>query len=245
MITVSSTTGPGDGPLPTLVVGPEQPRRRGKLRRRLLTGIALVAALGIGIGIGTAAGSNTSALNKANSQVSALEGQVASLKGQASSLTGQVSSLTGQVSSDNATVTAAQGKAATAQQTANANAAAAYKGREAALAQTYQGKEAALSAQQQTVKQQEATLKQELGQVQASQISGDGVYVVGKDIKAGTWHTNGSGNTGQNDCYFATLNSTDTTNIADNNNFDGAETVDVSSAYAFQVSGPCTWVLAG
>jgi hypothetical protein len=71
------------------------------------------------------------------------------------------------------------------------------------------------------------------------------VYVVGKDIKAGTWHTNGSGNTGQNDCYFATLNSTDTTNIADNNNFDGAETVDVSSAYAFQVSGPCTWVRVG
>lgn len=48
--------------------------------------------------------------------------------------------------------------------------------------------------------------------------------------------------TGQNDCYFATLNSTDTTDIADNN-FDGAETVDVSSAYAFETNGPCTWVL--
>lgn len=46
-----------------------------------------------------------------------------------------------------------------------------------------------------------------MGQLQANQISGDGVYVVGKD------------------------------NIADNNNFDGAETVDVSGAYAFQVSG--------
>lgn len=83
-----------------------------------------------------------------------------------------------------------------------------------------------------------------MGQLQASQISGDGVYVVGKDIKAGVYHTNGSGDTGQNDCYFATLNSTDTTDIADNNNFDGAETVNVSSAYAFQTNGPCTWVLA-
>jgi hypothetical protein len=46
-----------------------------------------------------------------------------------------------------------------------------------------------------------------------------------------------------NDCYFATLNSTDTTNIADNNNFDGPETVDVSGVYAFQINGPCTWVL--
>lgn len=68
------------------------------------------------------------------------------------------------------------------------------------------------------------------------------MYVVGKDIKPGVYHTNGSGDAGQNDCYYATLNSTDTFNIADNNNFDGPETVDVSSAYAFQISGPCTWV---
>jgi hypothetical protein len=45
------------------------------------------------------------------------------------------------------------------------------------------------------------------------------------------------------DCHFATLNSTDTSNSADNNNFDGPETVDVSGAYAFRISGPCTWVL--
>jgi hypothetical protein len=83
------------------------------------------------------------------------------------------------------------------------------------------------------------------GQLQASQISGDGVYVVGQDIKPGTYHTNGSGNTGQTDCYFATLNSTDTSNIADNNNFDGPETVDVSGAYAFEINGPCTWVRVG
>jgi hypothetical protein len=84
-----------------------------------------------------------------------------------------------------------------------------------------------------------------MGALQASQISGDGVYVVGKDIKAGMYHTSGSGNTGSNDCYFATLNSTDTSNIADNNNFDGSETVNVSSAYAFETSGPCTWVKVG
>jgi hypothetical protein len=62
-------------------------------------------------------------------------------------------------------------------------------------------------------------------------------------VGKGSWHTNGSGNAGANDCYFATLNSTDTTNIADNNNFDGPETVDVPGVYAFQVNGPCKWVL--
>ncbi len=67
------------------------------------------------------------------------------------------------------------------------------------------------------------------------------MYVVGQDIKPGVYHTNGSGDSGANDCYFATLNSTDTSNIADNNNFDGPETVDVSSAYAFEINGPCTW----
>ena len=196
-------------------------------------------ALGIGVGIGEAGhptGISQATYNASQAQVSTHKGQVAALKG-------QVSGLQTQVSNDNTTVANTQNTAATAQRTANANAAAAYKGKEATLSQTYQGKEATLSAQQRTVNQQEATLKQELGQVQASSISGDGVYVVGQDIKTGTWHTNGSGNTGQNDCYFATLNSTDTSNIADNNNFDGPETVDVSGAYAFQISGPCAWVL--
>lgn len=210
-----------------------------KWPRRLAIGGGLVLALGIGVGIGEAG--HSAGISQATYDAS--QAQVSSLKAQTSALNGQVSGLQTQVSSDNVTVAAARNRAATAQRTANANAAAAYEGREATLTQAYQSKEASLSAQQQTVNQQEATLKQELGQVQASSISGDGVYVVGQDIKAGTWHTNGSGNTGANDCYFATLNSTDTSNIADNNNFDGPETVDVSGVYAFQISGPCTWVL--
>lgn len=220
---MSGTTEPADGPLPNLVDTGQQ-RQRGKLRRRLLTGTAVAVALGIGIAIGAAIGNNTSALNAANTQVSALRSQVASLKGQVSSLDDSVASWKTQAQT--ATATAQDATA-----TANAKASAAYAARNAALNQ-----------QERTLKQQENTVAAELGQIQASQISGDGVYVVGKDIKAGVYHTNGSGDTGQNDCYFATLNSTDTLNIADNNNFDGAETVDVSSAYAFQINGPCTWV---
>jgi hypothetical protein len=228
MIKVSSTTGPADSPLPR----PVDKRQHGTVRRRVLIGVALVVALGVGIAIGAAAGSNTSALNAANSQVSSLKGQASALRGQMATLEGQVSSLEGQVSSLNDSVTSWKGQAEHATATADAKAAAAYAARNSALNQ-----------QAATLKQQQKTVAAEMGQLQANQITGDGVYVVGKDIKSGTWHTNGSGNTGQNDCYFATLNSTDTTNIADNNNFDGAETVDVSGAYAFQVSGPCTWVL--
>ena len=107
------------------------------------------------------------------------------------------------------------------------------------------GQSSSLKQQQTALPRQQRQLKAQLGEVQASQISDDAIYVVGKDIKPGVYHTDGSGDTGASDCYFATLNSTDTSNIADNNNFDGPETVDVSSAYAFEINGPCTWSRVG
>jgi hypothetical protein len=73
-------------------------------------------------------------------------------------------------------------------------------------------------------------------QGQATQISADGVYVIGTDIPGGTWHTSG----GQQ-CYEATLASTDTSNIIDNNNFTGPDTVSLAGAVAFQITGGCTW----
>lgn len=77
-------------------------------------------------------------------------------------------------------------------------------------------------------------------QGQATQISQDGVYVVGTDIPGGTWHTSG----GQQ-CYEATLASTDTSNIIDNNNFTGPDTVSLAGAKAFDISGGCTWTHEG
>jgi len=177
-------------------------------------------------------------------------------RAQVSSFKSQVSGLQTQVGTDNAAVATARTNAADAQQTANANAAAAYKSKQASLAQTYQSKqaglaqtyqtkEATLAATQKTAAGDQQTLNRELGQVQANTMSSDGTFVVGQDIKSGTYHTNGSGNAGANDCYYATLNSTDgsLTSIIANGNFDGPETMDLSGVYAFQVNGPCTWVL--
>lgn len=73
-------------------------------------------------------------------------------------------------------------------------------------------------------------------QGEATQISEDGVYVIGQDIPRGTWHTSGG-----TQCYEATLASTDTSNIIDNNNFSGPDTVDLSGAKAFDISTGCTW----
>ena len=73
-------------------------------------------------------------------------------------------------------------------------------------------------------------------QGEATQISADGVYVIGQDIPGGTWHTSGG-----SQCYEATLGSTDTSNIIDNNNFTGPDTVSLAGAKAFNISGGCTW----
>jgi hypothetical protein len=205
-----------------------------KWPRRAAIGVGLVAVLGVGVAIG-AAGHSTGVS----------QAEYTASQAQASSLRGQVSGLRAQVSTDNAAVATARTTAATAQQTANANAAAAYQSKQAALQATYQSKQAALQSQQQTVAGEQQTLKQELGEVQANTISSDGTFVVGQDIKPGTYHTNGSGNAGANDCYYATLNSTDgsLTSIIANGNFDGPETISLSGVYAFQANGPCTWNL--
>jgi hypothetical protein len=65
----------------------------------------------------------------------------------------------------------------------------------------------------------------------------EGTYVIGTDIKAGEYHTNGS-----SDCYWATLKSLDTSDIDDNNLGAGPQTIEVpSSDKALQIRGDCTF----
>jgi hypothetical protein len=137
----------------------------------------------------------------------------------------QITRLQAKVSTEQANVTSEQNKLAVAQQTAQdavskANAAAAAK----------------YASRENTVQAMQHKLARELGIVAKSTISADGVYVVGRDIPSGTYHTSGGGQ-----CYYATLGSTDTGNILDNNNITGPATVDLSGAAAFQISGGCTW----
>ena len=217
---------------------PQVPYWRRRWPKRAGIAVLALVVLLLGVGIGSSANNNAGALTSARSANVSLRGQVSTLHNQVGTLQGQVGSLQGQLTAAQAQASNAVTAATSA---ANAKAAAAYAARNAALGQ----QAATLKQQQATLAQQQQAVKAQMGELQASQLSGDGVYVVGKDIQAGVYHTNGSGNTGANDCYFATLNSTDTSNIADNNNFDGPETVDVSSAYAFEISGPCTWVQVG
>lgn len=74
-------------------------------------------------------------------------------------------------------------------------------------------------------------------------MNGDGVYVVGTDIKHGVWHTKGAltDNIDPN-CYYALLSSTNTNDIIDNNNVTGPATITVGpNVKAVQVGGCQTW----
>jgi uncharacterized protein YlxW (UPF0749 family) len=203
---------------------PPAKRQRRWIKPVLFTAVG-VALILIGTGIGVAGQQST--INSYKQQVAQLQGQLSTTKTQLSTTKTQLAT--------------AQLQARTAQtnaRNASSTALAQVKGQ-------YKSKFAALQQQQQKVAGLQRRLQRELGVVAASTISADGVYVVGKDIPPGIYHTSGNGGGFMNQCYYATLGSTDTSNILDNNNFNGLETVDVSGAYAFQINGGCTWHKVG
>jgi hypothetical protein len=180
--------------------------------------IGTLILLGVGAGAGIAIG--RLAIPGYKHQVAQIRGELRVEQGKLTAEQGQVQAA--QTQAQNAR-TAAQNALATATTTVKAQ---------------YAAKFAALRQQENTLAAKEHQVNVELGRIARNTISADGVYVVGHDIASGTWHTSGG-----SQCYFATLGSTDTSNIMDNNNFNGPETVNVSGAYAFQISGGCTWVL--
>jgi hypothetical protein len=196
---------------------PPTPRRGIKIAIAVVVGLGL---LGAGFAAGDAAG--RSPIHGYQQQIAQAHRNLAAEQLKLSTEKTTLSTEQGQVTTAQGQVTAAHAAARNAKNTALAQVRAQYKSKLA------------------SVQVLQSQLRREQGIVQASTISADGVYVTGKDIPAGTYHTSGG-----NQCYYATLASSDTSNINDNNNFNGPETVDVSGAYAFQISGGCTWVKVG
>ena len=104
--------------------------------------------------------------------------------------------------------------------------------------QRLDARSAQLDQQQQALTAQKAQLDQRQAQLDASSF-GPGLYQVGKDIQPGTYHTTGAAN-----CYWAKLRSSTTSDIIDNSNNDGPQTVVVNSAY-FQTENCATWTKIG
>lgn len=221
----STTRQPAHASSPTDPGGVAARQRRWP--KRTAVAAAVIVALLAGVGIGSASNSNAGALNTAHRNLDTAKRNLSTAGRNLAAARSQVSTLRAEYST-------AQTQAQQATTTANSKAKAAYAARNAAL-----------DARSKSLGQRARTIRAAEGELQSSRISSDGVYVVGKDIKPGTYHTNGDGGQTDNECYYATLNSTSTSDISDNNNFDGPETVDVSGAYAFQINGPCTWVRVG
>lgn len=151
--------------------------------------------------------------------------------GEVHSLQSKVTSLRSRLASSQEQVSKLQVDLSTERQTAHQATARA----EAKAKAEYGSKEAKVSALLRKLQREQSV-------VSKNTISTPGVYVVGRDIAPGTYHTNGDGS--QMNCYYATLGSTNTSNILDNN-FGGPETVNLNGVYAFQISGDCTWAKMG
>ena len=76
----------------------------------------------------------------------------------------------------------------------------------------------------------------ETGELQASAIRADGEYVVGHDIKPGTWHTVGDGRVSGGLCTYVVLSSANKYNIP--MYFHGPSTVDLSMPTLSRSKGP-------
>lgn len=97
-----------------------------------------------------------------------------------------------------------------------------------------------------SLKEQEAAarklkrqLDKELGVVRNSKV-GDGVWQVGSEIPAGIYRSPAGSS-----CYWAILNSADTSNIANNGGFTANQTVTLTAGKWFESSGCGNWTKIG
>jgi len=123
---------------------------------------------------------------------------------------------------------------------ANARAANAVTSAQAAAKSDYAARNAALNREAARLKRQNQDVAAKIGELRANSIRAHGKYVVGHDIKSGTWHTVGDGGVSGSQCAYVVFSSAGKPSIP--NFFDGPWTVDLSSAYAFEIKGPCTWM---
>jgi hypothetical protein len=125
---------------------------------------------------------------------------------------------------------------------ADARASDAVSAAQAAAQKDYAARNAALNQEAATLNRKSQTIAAEIGELEANTIRADGMYVVGHDIKPGTWHTVGDGHVSGGLCRFAVIGSANRANNPSAIYFDGPWTVNLSGAYAFEIYGPCTWV---
>jgi len=123
---------------------------------------------------------------------------------------------------------------------ANARAANAAKVAQAAAQKDYAARNAALDREAATLNRKSQIIAAQIGELKANTIRAAGTYLVGHDIKSGIWHTVGDGHASGDLCRYVVHSSP--SKFGPGIYFDGPETLDVSGAYALEISGQCTWM---
>jgi hypothetical protein len=123
---------------------------------------------------------------------------------------------------------------------ANTRAANAAKVAQAAAQKDYADRNAALDQQTAALNRKSQIVAAQIGELKANTIRADGMYLVGHDIKSGIWHTVGDGHASGGLCRYVVHSSP--SKFGPGIYFDGPETLDVSGAYALEISGQCTWM---
>jgi hypothetical protein len=120
--------------------------------------------------------------------------------------------------------------------------------RQAAAEQRRQQEEQQRQQQEQQRQQQEQQRQQEEQQREAARqntLPGDGLFAVGVDIRPGRFQTAGPSGGNPVGCYYAILNSPDTSEIATNNITKGPAIVDLSAGKYFETQSCQQWQRIG
>lgn len=103
-------------------------------------------------------------------------------------------------------------------------------------------RESALDKREKALDKRKNAIKSEERQVAANTVPGDGVFVVGKDIKAGTYRSSGPSSGGIGSCYYAFKTGTGSdADIIDNNLTEGQATVTLTSGQIFETTSCSEW----
>lgn len=103
-------------------------------------------------------------------------------------------------------------------------------------------RERAIDERSSALDKRKKAIKSEERQVAANTVPGDGVFVVGKDIKAGTYRSSGPSSSGIGSCYYAFKTGTGSdADIIDNNITKGQATVTLSDGQIFETTSCSEW----
>lgn len=199
-------------PPPPSVMAPVAP----KARRRWKPWVAGFAAFFVGVGIGASGSGDTTALDKANASLAHATQQADDLTSQLEQVKTDKSELESQVAE------------------ANGRADGAVAAARVEVQKQFASKSAALARRASDLKAQGAALDRRERKVSgmehswaANTVPGDGVFVVGSDVKPGIYK---AGPSPSGNCYYARLAGIGGDNIIDNNNSSGPVVLSIAAS---------------